>query len=111
MSKDHHLNFCNSPILAIKNLKVKWVEKFAISKKELVTLITNYEEAKAENRQLYLDADQLADIADWYASERKFEEAQEVITYGLKIHPGNTDLLIEQAYLYLDTQKLQKAKK
>ena len=41
------------------------------AKKELVTLITNYEEAKAENRQLYLDADQLADIADWYASERK----------------------------------------
>ena len=81
------------------------------AKKELVTLITNYEEAKAENRQLYLDADQLADIADWYASERKFEEAQEVITYGLKIHPGNTALLIEQAYLYLDTQKLQKAKK
>ena len=81
------------------------------AKKELVTLITNYEEAKAENRQLYLDADQLAGIADWYASERKFEEAQEVITYGLKIHPRNTDLLIEQAYLYLDTQKLQKAKK
>ncbi len=81
------------------------------AKKELVTLITNYEEAKAENRQLYLDADQLADIADWYASERKFKEAQEAITYGLKIHPGNTDLLIEQAYLYLDTQKLQKAKK
>ena len=81
------------------------------AKKQLATLITNYEKAKAENRQLYLDADQLADIADWYASERKFEEAQEVITYGLKIHPGNTALLIEQAYLYLDTQKLQKAKK
>ena len=81
------------------------------AKKQLVTLITNYEEAKAENRQLYLDADQLADIADWYASERKFEEAQEAITYGLKIHPGNTALLTEQAYLYLDTQKLQKAKK
>ncbi|MEY8687228.1 tetratricopeptide repeat protein [Bacteroides sp. AN502(2024)] len=81
------------------------------AKKKLATLITHYEEAKAENRQLYLDADQLADIADWYAFRRKFEEAQEVITYGLKIHPGNTDLLIEQAYLYLDTQKPQKAKK
>lgn len=80
-------------------------------KKQIATLITNYEEAKAENRQLYLDADQLADIADWYASKRKFKEAQEAITYGLKIHPGNTALLIEQAYLYLDTQKLQKAKK
>lgn len=80
-------------------------------KKQIATLITNYEEAKAENRQLYLDADQLADIADWYASKRKFKEAQEAITYGLKIHPGNTALLIEQAYLYLNTQKLQKAKK
>ena len=46
------------------------------AKKQLATLITNYEKAKAENRQLYLDADQLADIADWYASERKFEEAK-----------------------------------
>ena len=50
------------------------------AKKELVTLITNYEEAKAENQQLYLDAAQLDDIDDWYASERKVEEAQEVIT-------------------------------
>ena len=33
------------------------------AKKQLATLITNYEKAKAENRQLYLDADQLADIA------------------------------------------------
>lgn len=81
------------------------------AKKELVQLIKNYETAKAENRQLYLDADQLADIADWYASERSFDEAQEAITYGLKLHPGNTDLLVEQAYLYLDTQKLQKAQK
>ena len=40
-------------------------------KKELEKLITNYEAAKAENRQLYLDGDQLADISDWYASDRK----------------------------------------
>ena len=80
------------------------------AKKELVELITNYEAAKADDRQLYLDGDQLADIADWYATERKFDEAQEVINYGLHLHPGSTDLLIEQAYLYLDTQKLQKAK-
>lgn len=80
------------------------------ARKELVELITNYEAAKAEERQIYLDGDQLADIADWYATERKFAEAQEVISYGLHLHPGSTDLLIEQAYLYLDTQKLQKAK-
>lgn len=79
-------------------------------KKELEKLITNYEAAKAENRQLYLDGDQLADISDWYASRSKFEEAQEAVTYGLQLHPGNTDLLLEQAYLYLDTRNLQKAK-
>ena len=69
-------------------------------KKELEKLITNYEAAKAENRQLYLDGDQLADISDWYASRSKFEEAQEAVTYGLQLHPGNTDLLVEQAYLW-----------
>ena len=80
------------------------------AKKELTEIIQRYEAAKAEKRQLYLDGDQLADIADWYATERKFNDAQEVINYGLQLHPGNTGLLIEQAFLYLDTQKLSKAR-
>lgn len=78
--------------------------------KELLELITNYETAKANNRQLYMDGDQLADIADWYATEQRFAEAQEVIDYGFHLHPGNTDLLIQQAYLYLDLHQLQDAK-
>lgn len=77
--------------------------------KELSKLISQYEAAKAENRQQYLDGDQLADMADRYASEQKFDEAQEVISYGLHLHPGNTDLMIEQAYLYLDTRKTAQA--
>ena len=78
--------------------------------KELLELITNYETAKADNRQLYMDGDQLADIADWYAAEQRFAEAQEVIDYGFHLHPENTDLLIQQAYLYLDLHQLQDAK-
>lgn len=77
---------------------------------ELSELITRYEAAKAENKQLYLDGDQLADIADKYAIDHRFDDAQEVITYGLELHPGHTELLVEQAYLYLDTTQLQKAK-
>lgn len=77
--------------------------------KELSKLISQYEAAKTENRQEYLDGDQLADMADWYAAEQKFDEAQEVIDYGLHLHPGNTDLMIEQAYLYLDTRKISHA--
>ena len=58
------------------------------AKKELTEIIQRYEAAKAEKRQLYLDGDQLADIADWYATERKFNDAQEKLifnrTVGLK---------------------------
>ena len=79
--------------------------------KELNELIAQYETARSQNRQLYLDGDQLADIADQYAAGRKFNEAQEVITYGLHLHPDSTDLLVEQAYLYLDTGKIPLAKK
>lgn len=78
--------------------------------RELNELIAQYEAAKAEGKHLYMDADQLADIADLYASKQKFKKAQEVINYGLHLHAGNTDLLIEQAYLYLDTQNIQLAK-
>ena len=81
------------------------------TKNELDELIYKYESAKAEEKQIYLDGDQFADIADWYAKELRFEDAQEVIDYGLRIHPGNTSLFIEQAYLYLDMQKVSQAKR
>lgn len=79
-------------------------------KKELIELIAKYESAKSDNKNTYLDSDQLANLADYYATNKMFNEAQEVISYGFKLHPGNTALLIEQAYLYLDTQRLQEAK-
>lgn len=78
--------------------------------KELDEIIARYETAKATGKQSYMDADQLADIADRYAGERKFKEAQEAIDYGLYLHSGNTDLLMEQAYLYLDTLRIHQAK-
>lgn len=77
---------------------------------ELDELIANYEAAKKENKQFYLDGDQLADIADKYAADRRFDEAQEAINYGLELHPAHTDLLIQQAYLYMDIMDIQKAK-
>ena len=66
-------------------------------------MIVQYETLKANNQSPYMDGDQLADIADQYASERRFKEAQEVISYGLGLHPGHTDLMVEQAYLWIST--------
>lgn len=78
--------------------------------KELQELAEQYEAAKAENKAIYLDADDLADLADWYAMHGKDEQAAEVIEYGLNIHPGSTPLLVEQAYLFMDSQERDKAK-
>ncbi len=78
---------------------------------ELNELIARYEEHLKKGENIYLDADQLADIADKYAADQRFDDAQQVIDYGLRLHPDNTDLLIEQSLLYLDTGKLEEAKK
>lgn len=78
--------------------------------RELQEFAERYETAKAENAPFYMDADDLADLADWYAIRRKYEQAMEVTEHGLRLHPGNTALLVEQAYLYLDTQNREKAK-
>lgn len=84
--------------------------KNLLSSQRLNTLIANYENAKAENQALYLDADQAIEISNWYFRGQQYKEAQEVIAYGLELHPESTELRVEQAYLYLDTGKKEKAK-
>lgn len=76
---------------------------------ELQKLITQYEEGKKEGKLPYQDGSQLADIAAQYSFDRRLEEAQETIDYGLRLHPENIDLQIEQIYLYLDTEQIDKA--
>lgn len=78
--------------------------------KELHELAEQYEADRAGNKPIYLDADDLADLADWYAIRHKDEMASEVVEYGLNLHPNNTTLLVEQAYLYLDDQDKTRAK-
>lgn len=70
--------------------------------KELQDMADSYEQAKAEQRSIYLDAEDLADLADWYSVRQKRDTAMEVVNYGLRLHPDNTSLLIEKAYLFLD---------
>lgn len=78
--------------------------------KELQELAEQYEAAMAENKPFYQDADDLADLADWHGTRKKYDKAFEVTEYGLKLHPGNTALLIEYAYLNLDSGKKEKAR-
>lgn len=70
--------------------------------RELAELAEQYENAKAENRNVYMDADDLADLADWYEVRQQPDMAMEVVEYGLKLHPASFALLTEKAYLFLD---------
>ena len=80
------------------------------NEKELNELLAQYEESVQSGKSVYFDGEQLAFIADRYATNREFDKAQTAISYGLKLHPGHTDLLMEQVYLYLDTNRLAEAK-
>lgn len=77
--------------------------------RELQEMAERFEEAKQKQQSIYLDAEDLADLADWYSVRQKRDMAQEVADYGLKLHPGNISLLIEQAYLYLDDDNIETA--
>lgn len=79
--------------------------------RELHDMAEQYENAKKENKSIYLDADDLADLADWYAMHYQYDKADEAVEYGLKLHPDNTALLIEQAYMFLDANQREEAKK
>ena len=78
--------------------------------KELQDMAEQYEQAQAEQRSIYLDAEDLADLADWYGIRQKQDMALEVVDYGLRLHPDNTSLLIEKAYLYLDEYDTETAR-
>lgn len=78
--------------------------------KELQEYAEQYEAAMAANEPFYLDADDLADLADWYGSKKRYEKGIEVVEYGLQLHPDNTELLIEYGYLHLDSGNKKKAR-
>ena len=78
------------------------------SDKELQELAEQYEAARTANQSFYADADDLADLADWYANHNKVQEGNEVIAYGLGLHPDSTALLVQQAYLCMDSQDKDK---
>ena len=50
--------------------------------KELYELAEQYEKAQRERMPIYMDADDLADLADWYAMRNKFQTALETTEYG-----------------------------
>ena len=79
--------------------------------RELIELAERFEAARSEQRSIYMDSEDLADLAEWYSRRNRFKHAADVIECGLKLHPDNTSLLVEKVYLHLDSSNWPKPRR
>lgn len=56
--------------------------------KKFAGLLKTYEEAIRDHQPLYMEADDLTDIADYYQQRGEFQKAQEAVDYALSLFPN-----------------------
>lgn len=76
---------------------------------EINNLARQFEQALQSGEGLYFDADDLADLADWYFTNHQPDEAWEVLEQGLLMHPDDTVLLVEKANLLVEDGRVEEA--
>ena len=76
---------------------------------EFKRVLRRYEEACADGQHVYLDADDFADIVDYYLSRDRLDEADACVAYALTLHPDHTRLLVQLAKKYIDEGNIQEA--
>lgn len=72
----------------------------------------NYEKAIEKGEHIFLDADDLSELADYYQLHNSFDKAKEVSQYALKLFPQSDSILLLNANITLTTDgDLEEAKK
>ena len=61
---------------------------------EFKDLLAKYEGMAESHTPTYFDAEELTDIAEYYATKGEEQKAEEVIDFALRLHPNNTDALV-----------------
>lgn len=61
---------------------------------EFLEYLQQYEKARANDEPIYMDAEDLTDIAEFYMTQNREEEANEAISLALSLHPDSVDPLI-----------------
>ena len=64
---------------------------------EFKDLLAKYEGMAESHTPTYFDAEELTDIAEYYATQGEEEKAEEAIDFALRLHPSNTDALVFKA--------------
>lgn len=73
--------------------------------------LKRYEEMMQGGRSVYLEADELTDIAEYYLIKNRHDEAMQCIDYALRIHPDSVDPMIFLARQKMFSGELEAARK
>lgn len=65
--------------------------------KEILELVRRYEENISQDKNVYFDADQFCEIADYYDEIGDTDASEAVVNKALSIHPSNEQLQIKRA--------------
>ncbi len=76
---------------------------------EFQRILQRYEKAHAAGQSVYLDAEDFADIAEYYLSQERLDDSDQCIAYALTLHPRHTRLLVLLAKKYIDEGNIEQA--
>ncbi len=77
--------------------------------KEFKDLLKSYEEQRDKGESIYLDADDFADLADYYLSIDQPKMAMDTLHLGLALHPDDEVLLIVLSASYVYQRKFDQS--
>ena len=77
---------------------------------EFLELLNSYESMEHEGVPRYFDGIDISNLAEFYSSMDEDDKASAAISYGLQIHPNDTDILIAQGHLLLKQGKSHEAR-
>jgi len=68
-----------------------------MKEKDISGLIERYEQMLVSGKNIYFDADEFDELAEYYDKLDDIETAKEIVTLGLSIHPDNEQLMLRNA--------------
>lgn len=77
--------------------------------KEFRDILTSYEESVKSGQPIFMDVDDLTDIADYYNYTGNIDDAHAVIDFALDMNPGATTPLVFKAREALGNDDIEKA--
>ena len=76
---------------------------------EFREILNEYEQAVQADTPVFMDADDLADIADYYQQEGRYDDAQQALDRALELQPDSVVALNYQIHNALDNDDFEAA--